>query len=149
MQKNYEMLNDELLKAILGISEEQGEVTDETVSKEAPRYPLTNLSTDDAETLFIEIACAGFAKENIQVEIVDGYGLHIHGAWDDADVEQEGDFTYIQQHISQRDFLRKIHLNESYQTDDIVVEYDNGLLLIIIPKVQPEIIEPQRKFVQF
>jgi HSP20 family molecular chaperone IbpA len=109
-----------------------------TEPKEAPRYPLTNLSTDADENLYIEIATAGFSKEMLEIELIEGFGLHVNGIWVPEDLDE--DYTYHQKHISQRDFVRKIALDEVYLDGEIHSSYNDGMLTImILPKVVEEV----------
>jgi len=110
---------------------------------EAPRYPLTNISTDEAGTAFIEIACAGFRKEWLTIEVQDST-IIVTGEWKGDD---ESTFKYHQKHISESSFTRKIKMHESYDLDCISVDYENGLLLIFIePKKE---IKPKTRLIEF
>jgi len=98
------------------------------VGKEPRRYPLTDISHDE-NTLFIDIAVAGFGKNDIDIEI-EGDTLIISGSKEQDDVNRD----YTQRHISVNSFERKIKLNPDFVNGDIQARYDNGLLNIEISR---------------
>jgi HSP20 family protein len=108
------------------------------------KYPHTNICTDENETLIIEVACPGFEKDMLNIEYVED-GINVRGEYPE-DVEDTADFKYYQQHITIKDFLRKIKLSEEYHTEDINASYENGILTIVIPKNIPP--EPERKIIE-
>lgn len=107
--------------------------------KQVARYPLTNLGVDEDNTLYIEVAVAGFSKEDVELELK-GNQLHIIGSKDEEIIEKE--INYIQKHISSNDFERIITLHENYVGGDISASVKEGILSI---KVKPK--EPTRKLI--
>ena len=95
------------------------------------RYPLTNLYIDDNEDVIVEIAAAGFDKDNIDIELI-GDTLIISGKYEESEEDRSRD--YIQKHISTSSFERKIRLHKDYLNGDIEAEFKNGLLKVIIKK---------------
>ena len=139
-------LTEERLLQLLMDGLKMPETFTEDAVKEAPVYPLTDMCTNREDTLFIEIALAGFSKDMIEVEIVDDFGIVITGNYVPDDNPE--DYTWHQQHISSRNFVRKISLDDVYQTDAVDVQFNDGLLTIAIEKKEPEVApEPQRKVV--
>lgn len=98
------------------------------------RYPLTDLSVDGANNLHIELAVAGFTKDDIEIELKDNQliiaGTHPREKYDDV--------TYIQQHISQNDFRRVVLLHDCYIKGDITAETSNGILHITVSPAENE-----------
>ena len=110
---------------------------------EAPRYPLTNISTDESGIAFIEIACAGFKKEWLTIEVQDST-IIVTGEWRGDD---ESKFKYHQKHISESSFTRKIKMHESYDLDSISVDDEDGMLVIFIePKKEKT---PKTRLIEF
>jgi len=103
------------------------------------RYPLTNLGTDKEGVLYIEVAVAGFDKENITLELK-GSQLHIKGTL--PEVAEENKIEYVQQHISSLDFERIVVMQENYIGGEINANVKNGILTIT---VKPK--EPTRKLI--
>jgi HSP20 family protein len=98
------------------------------------RYPLTNISYDKAgENVKVEIACAGFSAEDIDVELI-GDKLVIAGTKEEKEEKEE--VEYIQKHISTSSFERKIHLHEDFLNGEVSAEYKDGLLTITVSKAE-------------
>jgi len=103
----------------------------ENTNIKTTRYPLTNLFIDENENVVVEIAAAGFDKDNIDIELV-GDTLVIIGKYEETQEEKSRD--YIQKHISSSSFERKIRLHKDYLNGDIEAEFKNGLLRVIVKK---------------
>ena len=99
-------------------------------AKQAKRYPLTDLFVDSKERVIVDIAVAGFSREDISIEIV-GNELVISGSY--RNEGREG-LQVIQEFISKNDFVRKVRLNENYIDGNIEASLNNGILSIIITK---------------
>ena len=100
----------------------------ETMPK-IPSYPPYNIKKVDDEHFVIEIALAGFGKQNLDIELKDDT-LTISGNVDNDEKD------YIFQGIANRAFTRKFTL-----ADTVVVknaEMANGLLKIFLERFIPE-----------
>ena len=106
----------------------------ETVKKTENRYPLTDIGYDENQNLYVEIALAGFNKENIQITKSDNK-LVITGLYENNN--DIIDIIYTQQMISHRDFERTIILNEIYVNSKIIASMEDGILSIIIAPSTP------------
>jgi molecular chaperone IbpA len=94
-----------------------------------PSYPPYNIKKINDEHFVIEMAVAGFGKQNLDIEIKDDT-LTISGNLDTDDTD------YIYQGIANRAFTRKFTL-----ADTVVVknaELANGLLKIALERFIPE-----------
>ena len=101
-------------------------------------FPPYNIRKEGEYNYVIEMALAGFGKEDIQVEVADGT-LSIRSVKENP----EDDSTQMTQHrgISYRRFERKFTL-----ADDLVVNsanLENGMLYIDIERVVPEEKKPR------
>lgn len=102
--------------------------------KPVDKYPLTNISYDKNKIVFIEIAVAGFKKENIKIEVKDA-NLVISGVNESEDTSA---LTYVQRNIAKRDFQRMIHLDSEYLNGEFYADMEDGILTIsITPKTPP------------
>lgn len=100
----------------------------ETMPK-APTYPPYNIKKIDDEHFIIEMAVAGFGKQNLDIELKDGE-LIITGS-------HEGDKNdYIYQGIANRAFTRKFTLEDTVIVKN--AELINGLLKIALERYIPE-----------
>jgi HSP20 family molecular chaperone IbpA len=92
------------------------------------RYPLTNISIDDEQVIHIEVACAGFTRSEISLEM-EGNVLNIIGSKPD---NERTNVKYLQKHISSDDFVREISFHDRYVGGDVDASLANGLLYITI-----------------
>lgn len=104
----------------------------EQLQPEVKRYPLTDISYDENKNLYVEIALAGFSRDDITVEHK-GDSIVITGVHSKDELV---DVQYVQQHISQRDFERVIKLNPIYRESDVQAGMEDGILSIIIAPSQ-------------
>ena len=96
-----------------------------------PIYPPYNIRKVDENKYVIEIAVAGFAKQDIEIEMQDGT-LTIKGQTDAVETPEE----YIFKGIADRAFTRKFTLADSVEVKN--ADMINGLLKIWIERFIPE-----------
>ena len=99
-----------------------------------PPYNIQKVKDFEYE---IEMALAGFSKEDIEVEVADGV-LTVRSVKENDDVDDE---WTLHRGISYRKFNRKFTL-----ADDIVVNnatLENGLLIISLEQIIPEEKKPR------
>lgn len=102
----------------------------ETVFESHTNYPLHNLVKESSVDFRLEIALAGYKKEDIEVT-TEWNKLFIEAKKvDDSDVE------YIHQGIAKRAFTRSWNLSDDVVVGDI--SYADGLLTIKLNRVIPE-----------
>ena len=94
------------------------------------KYPPTDLSySKDSELIFVEVALAGFQKEDLDIRtennllIISSEGIQE----DDSDGVE-----FIQKNIARRSFKRIIKLDNTYIGGEIKASMDDGLLTISI-----------------
>ncbi len=110
------------------------------VKKETAGYPLTDLYTDETENQVIEMALAGFALEELNIEVKDN-SITISCQADTP----AGDPRRIARRAFTRSFVdydQKLNMLNASAT------FENGLLQIVIPRVeevQPTTIDIQYK----
>ena len=100
----------------------------ETLPK-IPSYPPYNIKKVDDEHYIIEMAVAGFGKQNLDIELKDGE-LTITGS------NEAGNGDYIYQGIANRAFTRKFTLEDTVIVQN--AELVNGLLKIALERFVPE-----------
>ena len=97
---------------------------------ENTNYPPYNIIKHDAENYCIEIAVAGFTKEDISIS-KEKEVLAIEGKQEDGD-----ELEYVHKGLASRSFKRSFTL-----ADDIVVQgadMKNGILSISLERIVPE-----------
>ena len=99
-------------------------------------YPPYNIVKLDDHTQVLEVALAGWDKEDIEVSL-ERFVLNIKvQTSEDVNVGE-----YVHKGIARRTFSRNWQLSDSVRIDDVT--YENGLLRVTLQRVLPE--EQQRK----
>ena len=93
-----------------------------------PPYNLVQISNVESR---LEIALAGFKKEEVNVYTQDGK-LVVEGKKDDPETEP----TYLHRGMAQRPFTRAWSLSD--ETEVRSVEFEDGLLTVVLGKVVPD-----------
>ncbi len=101
-------------------------------------YPPYNIRKVNDLQYSIEIALAGFSKDDIEVELTDG-NLVVRSTEDKAG--EDSDDSFVHKGIAKRAFMRQFSLS-----DDIVVkgaDLKDGLLVIDLERVIPDEKKPR------
>lgn len=116
--------------------------TEGTEENSLTKLPLTNISTSDTEILFIEMIVPGFDKEDLEVQVQENH-IVIKGEYgiDETDI-----FTYYKKDFEISSFERKFDIDKAYDLDNILVQLENSVLLISIPKKQKQ--EPKTRKIE-
>ena len=100
-------------------------------------YPPYNIRKINEAQYVIEIALAGFSKDDIEVEVTEGT-LAVRSKKEE---ETNGDDSFVHKGIAKRSFLRSWTLS-----DDIIVkgaDLKDGMLIINLEKVIPDEKKPR------
>ena len=98
---------------------------------EASNYPPFNIVHINNHESRLEVALAGFSKE--EVNVFTEYGkLHIEGTKSEPDEEE----TFIHRGLAKRTFKRSWTIAEDTHVTDVT--FNNGLLVVKLGKVVPE-----------
>lgn len=96
-----------------------------------PPYNIRKLSDDE---FVLELAVAGFRKENIEIEVRKSV-LTVSGTVPDNDE------TYLHRGIARRTFSRSFVLQEHMKVES--ANMDNGMLAVLIVREVPEADKPK------
>lgn len=107
----------------------------EKVMHNSTNYPPYNLVEVSEDTYMIELALAGFKKEDISIEQEKNV-LTIKGS------SEEDENKYIHKGIGARAFTRTFSLSEYMNVAGVVME--NGVLRVLVVKLVPEEAKPKR-----
>ena len=102
---------------------------------ETPNYPPYNIKKIDKENYQLEMALAGFSKEDIDVEVKESI-LTISGKTSEKD-----DDNFVHRGIAQRAFKRQWTLAEHLEVDN--AELIDGILLVQMKLNLPEEKKPK------
>ena len=124
---DLENLMDRITKNSIGLDDYFNRFFNETVTN----YPPYNLIQVNNSESRLEIALAGFKKE--EVNVFTEYGkLFVEGKKKDKETESE----YFHQGLAQRSFKRAWALSDDFEVRDVSLE--DGLLTVKLGKVVPD-----------
>ena len=105
--------------------------------------PAVNIK-ETAENYEVEVAAPGMTKNDFKVEL-DGNNLIISSERSHQKEERD-DERYSRKEFSYQSFQRTLNLHkEVVDVDKIVAKYENGLLLLLIPKKEEAKQKPPRQ----
>lgn len=99
-------------------------------------YPPYNIREIDEDTRVLELALAGFSRDEIKVE-VDNRQLKISGEKEKAEEEPK----YLHKGIATRKFSKSIALWEFWEVNS--ADYNDGILYIVLKREIPEEKKPR------
>lgn len=109
------------------------------LTKSIPNYPPYNIKKTGDNTYVIEVAVAGFAKQDIEIELVDGKMLikgNVHS--NDADTME----NFLFKGIANRAFTRTFALDDKIEVKE--AEMFNGMLKVFLERIIPEHKKPKK-----
>lgn len=110
----------------------------ENVSELSSNYPPYNIVKTNDEEFVIEIAAAGFTKNEFNIYVVpEGKKLVVQGVQDRGEDKKE----YYHQGIAARNFTRTFALNEDVEV--IGADFVDGMLNISLVRIVPEEKKPK------
>jgi len=107
----------------------------DSITGDVKGYPHYNIKKLDDNKWSIELALAGFSKDDIEIEVKDSI-MNISGELKSEDNE------YVYKGISSRKFSKSFTLAEFTECESAKME--NGILSIILEKNIPEDKKPQK-----
>lgn len=115
-------------------------IFNERYNAQSSNYPPHNIVKYNENTYAIEVAVAGFMKEEISVS-VDQAQLTIRGEKIRLN-ESTGQIEYLHRGLAARDFEQVFTLAEYMEV--VGAKVDNGMLQIDIKRVVPEALKPRQ-----
>ncbi len=92
----------------------------------------------------LTINLPGVKKEDIQAKLKDGY-LTITATHGSENEEKDDDSCYLRRERYYGSASRSFYVGETITQDDIKAKYENGVLCVDIPKVEPKKPEVEEK----
>ena len=114
-------------------------IFNERFNAQSNNYPPHNIVKYNSDTYAIEVAVAGFLKEEISVQ-VDQDQLTIRGERSRIN-ESTGQIEYLHRGLAARDFEQVFTLAEYMEVVGAKVE--NGMLQIDLKRLVPEALQPR------
>lgn len=106
------------------------------LTKNIPNYPPYNIKKTGENTYAIELAVAGFGKQDIEIELADGK-LIVRG-----NLSDNTDESYLFKGIANRAFTRTFALDDQIEVQD--ADMLNGMLRIFLERIIPEHRKPKK-----
>ena len=103
---------------------------DRIFSYEAQSYPPYNLVQVNEDESRLELALAGFSKDEVKVYTERG-SLVVEG-----NRKNDDDRNYVHRGLAQRSFTRKWNVSEDTEVSSVT--FENGLLVVVLSRVVPE-----------
>lgn len=97
-------------------------------------YPPYNLERFQDESYRLTLAVAGFTRDELTVEVAEGY-LTVSGKKPDTSSEEASD-QFIHRGIAFRNFERKFKLMEYVEVESSTL--DNGILSVTLRRILPD-----------
>ena len=88
----------------------------------------------------------GFAKEDISIELHDGY-LNISAKKSNDNDEKDNDGNIIRRERYSGSCSRSFYVGDNIKQEDIKASYNNGELIITLPKNAPKEIDTSSKYI--
>lgn len=103
--------------------------------------PLSNMMRTDIKEsdggFSLAIDLPGFAKEDIQVELKDGF-LAVQASTKSETEESDEGGTYVRKERFSGTCSRRFYVGEEIEEDEIKAKFENGVLTIEVPKKHEE-----------
>lgn len=125
-----------LNRALIGFDQLFNDVERRYANQVQTNYPPYNVLKHDDNNFEIEIAVAGFDREDITVE-VDQDQLVIKG----ARTKEDDVSKYLHRGLAARDFERSWTLADHMEVGD--AELTNGILRVKLTRIVPEALKPR------
>lgn len=109
----------------------------EDLTKNIPNYPPYNIKKTGENTYVIELAIAGFARQDVEIELADGK-MVIRGNVQSTDDES----NFLFKGIANRAFTRTFALDDQVEVKD--AEMLNGMLKVFLERIIPEHKKPKK-----
>ncbi len=113
----------------------------EELTKGIPGYPPYNIVKVDDNKYVIEMAVAGFGKQNIDIEMSNNT-LTIKGGLNLDQLDPATPITYIYKGIADRSFTRKFTVADTVEVKN--AELVNGMLKLWLENIIPEEKKPKK-----
>ena len=109
----------------------------------------TLMKTDIRENdknYIIDVDLPGYTKDNIKIDVTDGY-LNINAKVENKnDEEEKGKFVRRERFYGE--CSRSFYIGEDVETDDIKASFKNGILSLEVPKVPEDKKQPEKKYIE-
>lgn len=100
---------------------------------------------ENESSYIIDIEMPGFEKENIKIEVEDGY-LNVLASINEDKDNNEGEYLRKERYYGE--CSRSFYVGDNIEVEDVKANYKNGILKLTIPKKEIKKEIPEKKYVQ-
>jgi molecular chaperone IbpA len=126
-----------LYRSFIGFDHLASMIDSATRNEKQSTYPPYNIELIAEDKYRITMAVAGFAKEEVSIEVVENT-LQVTGTKPSKDEERK----FLHKGISERSFERKFQLGDHVKV--LAADMENGLLHVDLERVVPEAKKPRK-----
>ena len=102
---------------------------------------------EKGDKYLLKVDLPGYEKENIKVEIEDGY-LTVHASMNKNIDESEKDSKYVHKERYIGECSRSFYVGDEIKEEDIKASFKNGTLKIEIPKKDEKKLADNKKYIE-
>lgn len=100
---------------------------------------------ENENNYLIDIEMPGYDKEDIKIEVEEGY-LNVSASRNVKNDEEES--NYVRRERYYGECSRSFYVGESIEVEDVKASYKNGILKLEVPKKEEKKEIPEKKYVQ-
>ena len=94
----------------------------------------------------MKIDLPGFKKEDLKLQLKDGY-LNISASHNENKDEKDKSGKIVRQERYTGSMQRSFYVGEDVKQSDIAAKFENGVLALTVPKVEPKKEVPEEKYI--
>ena len=99
---------------------------------------------DDCFELMIDLP--GFAKEDVKAELKEGY-LNISAERNSSEEEKDEEGRFIRRERYSGTCSRSFYVGDDLKQEDIKAKFENGILMLTVPKKPEEPVEDEPQYI--
>ena len=103
--------------------------------------------TDDAKAYRLAVELPGFKKDEISLDLRDGY-LTISAQRNEELDDKDNEGHYIRQERATGSCARSFYVGKELEPKDISAKFENGILTLHLPKAEAKKLEPKQTLIE-
>ena len=100
---------------------------------------------EDEHSYTLDIDLPGYNKEDIKIDVTNGY-LTISAKTNRENKDEKNNYVRRERFLGE--CSRSFYVGEDVKVDEIKASFKNGILNLIVPKVDPEDESPEKKYIE-
>lgn len=100
---------------------------------------------ENENNYIIDIEMPGYDKDNIKIEVEDGY-LNVFASINEDKDNSEGEYLRKERYYGE--CSRSFYVGDNIEVEDVKANFKNGILKLTVPKKEEKKDIPEKKYVQ-